>query len=66
MNIELSWDIFIVSLLILIVVYSFIIGVNKTIKTIIASYLGILCADGLGNILDQYFLASPKVVAGLT
>jgi len=65
MNIELSWDIFIVSLLILIVVYSFIIGVNKTIKTIIASYLGILCADGLGNILDQYFLASPKVVAGL-
>lgn len=65
MNIELSWDIFIVSLLILIVVYSFIIGINKTIKTIIASYLGILCADGLGNILDQYFLASPKVVAGL-
>ncbi len=65
MNIELSWDIFIVSLLILIIVYSFIIGMNRTIKTIIASYLGILSADGLGNILDQYVLASPKIVAGL-
>jgi len=65
MNIELSWDIFIVSLLVLIVVYSFIIGVNRTIKTIIATYLGILSADGLGNIVDQFFLSSPKVTAGL-
>ncbi len=45
-----------------IIAYSYIIGINKTVKTIIGSYLAILAADGLGNIFKDYFLSSEKFV----
>ncbi|MBT6143562.1 hypothetical protein HOH51_03565 [bacterium] len=66
MNILLSWDLFIVSIFIIILSYSLIIGLNRTLKTIIATYLGILCADGLTNILAQYVFSSDRVLQGLT
>jgi len=66
MNILLSWDLFISSIFIIILSYSLIIGLNGTLKSIIATYLGILCADGLTNILAEYVLSSDKVVKGLT
>lgn len=58
MNLLLSWNLFVLAIFIVIIAYSYIIGINKTVKTIIASYLAILAADGLGNIFKDYFLAS--------
>ena len=66
MNILLSWDLFISSIFIIILSYSLIIGLNGTLKSIISTYLGILCADGLTNILAEYVFSSDKVVKGLT
>jgi len=66
MNILLSWDLFIASIFIIILSYSLIIGLNGTLKSIISTYLGILCADGLTNILAEYVFSSDKVVKGLT
>jgi hypothetical protein len=60
MNLLLSWNLFIIAIFIVIIAYSYIIGINKTVKTIIASYLAILAADGLGNIFRDYFLISPN------
>ena len=37
----------------IIMAYSFIIGKNGTVKIIIASYIAILTADGLGNLVGQ-------------
>ena len=66
MNLLLSWDLFIVSIFVIILSYSLIIGLNGTLKSIIATYLGILCADGLTNILNEYVLSAPQVTKGLS
>ncbi len=66
MNILLSWDLFIVSIFVIILAYSLIIGLNGTLKSIISTYLGILCADGLTNIINEYVLSSNQVVKGLS
>jgi hypothetical protein len=62
MNLLLSWNLFIIAIFIVIIAYSYIIGINKTVKTIIGSYLAILAADGLGNIFKDYFLSSENFV----
>jgi len=65
MELALSWDLFIVSMFTIIVAYSFIIGLNKTIKTVIASYLGLLAADGLVNLIEKNILLNQKIQSGL-
>jgi hypothetical protein len=65
MNLELSWNLFIVVLFAVIMAYSFIIGLHRTYKTVIACYLGVLAADGLGNLFQQYFLGSDTFVKAL-
>ena len=64
MDLALSWDLFVVSIFTLILAYSFIIGIDRTIKTVIATYLGLLTADGLVNIIDKHILINQKVVQG--
>ncbi len=56
MTINLTWDLFIIVFFIVIIAYSFIIGRNQTLKIIISSYIAILAADGLGNIIRRYLL----------
>lgn len=65
MNLDLSWNLFIIVIFAVIICYSFIIGLHRTFKTIIASYLAILAADGLGNLFQQYFLGSDTFVKAL-
>lgn len=55
-DIRLSWDLFIVVFFGIVIAYSFIIGRNSTLKVIISSYMAILCADGVGNLLNNYVL----------
>jgi len=62
MNLDLSWNLFILVIFAVIICYSFIIGLHRIFKTIIASYLAILAADGLGNLFQLYFLSSENFV----
>jgi hypothetical protein len=58
MNLNLSWDLFILVFFGVVTAYSFIIGRNQTLKVITATYVAILCSDALGNIFAQHFASS--------
>jgi len=58
MNLNLSWDLFILVFFGVVTAYSFIIGRNQTLKVITATYIAILCSDGLGNLFAKYFASS--------
>jgi len=63
MDINLSWDLFVIVFFAVIIAYSFIIGRNQTLKIIIASYIAILAADGMGNLIQHYFIGE-QAIAG--
>lgn len=65
-NILLSWDLFIIVFFGVVITYSLLIGRNSTLKVIIATYMAILTADGLGNIFEQYLLPASPALAGDT
>ncbi len=50
MDLRLSWDLFIIVFFGIIVAYSIIIGRNNNLKVILATYVGALCADAIGNL----------------
>ena len=52
-NLTLSWDLFIVVFFAIIVSYSFIIVQHQSMKVIIASYIGIIATQGIGNVLAR-------------
>ncbi|MEK7544813.1 MAG: hypothetical protein AAB551_01655 [Patescibacteria group bacterium] len=54
MNINLTWDLFILVFFGIIVAYSFIIGQNNTLKIILGTYVSALAADAAGNLFGQY------------
>lgn len=58
MNLNLTWDLFILAFVGVVVAYSFIIGRNQTLKVISATYISILCSDALGNLFGRYFASS--------
>ena len=53
MNVELSWDLFVLVFFVVIVAYSFIIGTNNTLKVILGTYVAALSADALGNLIGK-------------
>ncbi len=61
MDINLTWDLFVIVFFAVIIAYSFIIGRNQTLKIIIASYIAILTADGIGNLVQYYFIGEDAV-----
>lgn len=50
LNLTISWDLFIVVFFAIVMSYSFIIGKHESIKIIIASYIGIITVQGIGNV----------------
>lgn len=58
MNLQLSWDLFILAFFGVVIAYSFIIGRNQTLKVISATYIAILCGDALGNLFGTYLASS--------
>lgn len=63
-NIRLSWDLFVLVFFSIVIAYSFIVGRNQTMKIIIASYMAILTADGLGNLFEKYILPTAPTLQG--
>ena len=53
MDIQLSWDLFILVFFVVIVAYSLIIGTDRTLKVILGTYVAALAADSLGNLLGR-------------
>jgi len=62
MEINLSWDLFVIVFFTVIIAYTFIIGRNQSIKIIISTYIAILAADGVGNLIERYFLGNKPVI----
>jgi hypothetical protein len=58
MNLNLSWDLFILVFFGVVTAYSFIIGRNQTLKVITATYIAILCSDAIGNLFAKYLASS--------
>jgi hypothetical protein len=61
---RLSWDLFILVFFGIVIAYSLIIGRNATLKVVIASYMAIFTADGLGNVFQLYLLPSAPTLQG--
>lgn len=64
-NIRLSWDLFVLVFFAIVIAYSFIVGRNQTMKIIIASYMAVLTADGLGNLFEKYILPTAPALQGV-
>ncbi len=62
MNLDLTWDLFVVVFFLVILAYSFIIGKNQTMKVIISTYVAILAADGIGNIVEKYLIGTNPLI----
>lgn len=62
MQINLSWDLFIIVFFTLILSYSFIIWYSKTLKIILSSYIWVLVADWIWNsVVDLLFNQFPEL-----
>lgn len=53
MQITLTWDLFIIVFFAVIMTYSFIIGKKESVKVIIATYISVICVQGLGNLITR-------------
>ena len=53
MELTLSWDLFVIVFFAVVITYSFIIGKHESVKIIIATYIAIVAAQGMGNLLER-------------
>lgn len=62
MQLSLTWDLLIIIFFIVIMSYSYIVGQNGTIKIILSSYIAMLAAHGLGNLLLKYIQLTQPLI----
>ncbi len=62
MEINLTWDLFVIVFFTVIIAYTFIIGRNQSIKIVISSYIAILTADSIGNLMERYFMGAKPII----
>ncbi len=58
MNVNLSWDLFVIVMFVVIMAYSLIMGRDSTLKVILGTYISAFAADALGNLFESYFANS--------
>lgn len=51
MNLNLTWDLFIIVFFALVITYSMIIGKHQSVKIIVATYIAIVAVQGISNII---------------
>ncbi|PID70443.1 hypothetical protein CSB37_02015 [bacterium DOLZORAL124_38_8] len=56
MNILLTWDLVLISVLLIVFLYNFLLGQKATIKIIISNYIAILTADGVVDFFEKFLL----------
>ncbi|PIQ75713.1 hypothetical protein COU78_02985 [Candidatus Peregrinibacteria bacterium CG10_big_fil_rev_8_21_14_0_10_49_24] len=53
MSLTLSWDLFVIVFFAIVITYSFIIGKHESVKIIISTYIAIVAAQGMGNLIER-------------
>lgn len=66
MEVAVTWDLLITMFFIVIMSYSYIVGRNGTVKIILSTYIAMLAANGLGNLLAKYIILSKPLIKVLT
>ncbi len=62
MELQLTWNLALISAFVVLFTYHFLLGQNATIKLILSIYIAILTADGVARILKEFvFDISPGV-----
>lgn len=62
MEINLDWDLFIIAFSLVIIAYTFMIGKYQSLKIILSSYISILTADGIGNLVEKYLIGDDPAI----
>lgn len=62
MQLAASWDLLIIVFFVIIMCYSYIVGSNSTAKIILASYVGMLAANGIGNLFASSIHMSQPLI----
>jgi hypothetical protein len=62
MEVALTWDLVVMLFFVIIMAYSYIVGQNGTIKIILSSYIAMLAANGIGNLVAKYILVSQPLI----
>lgn len=62
MQLELTWDLFILAFFLIIGTYSFMIGRHRTMKVIVGGYMALILSDALGNLLQEYVFGENSLV----
>jgi len=58
MDLQLSWNLFIVVFFVVISSYNLIIGKDNTIKVIVGTYIALIASDAIGEIFSHYFMGT--------
>lgn len=53
MSLTLSWDLFVIVFFAVVITYSLIIGKHESVKIIISTYIAIVAAQGMGNVMER-------------
>jgi len=62
MEVNLTWDLFVIVFFVVILSYSFVIGKDGTVKLLLSSYMSLIAADALGNLLSKFFFTSEPII----
>jgi hypothetical protein len=63
--VPITWELLVAIFFIIIATYSFIIGRDETVKVIISTYIGLLAANGMGNLLSSSIQQSAQQIASI-
>ena len=58
----MSWDLMVMIVFVVILSYSYIVGLNGTLKIIISAYIAMLAANGIGNLAAKYITLSEPLI----
>lgn len=64
MNLTLSWDLFVIVFVALVITYTFIIGKKESMKIMLSSYVAVVAVAGIGNIAERLF-GGPEALLGI-
>jgi hypothetical protein len=64
-TLSVTWDLSIIIIVAIVMSFVFIVGVEKTVKIIVASYIAIITTQGLGNVLGRLIGSSDVFLTSL-
>lgn len=62
MEVALTWNLLVIIFFVIIMSYSYIVGLQGTIKIILSTYIALLAAHGIGNLAAQYLALTQPLI----